>query len=386
MAENPIVMEAVYGPFGEDSQVPIDREKRVKDVTALIRSGGGTEKFIARIDRLKAEQQQQQRLTAADRRADAAEQRAQQAAGFAKTLFQQGQELQEENLALNRFLTTGVPMASPEEKRAAAIEAGGAGLGLAPDVRRGERPLLPSRFYERTPAPAEGGLPKHFRPRAAQITESDLGPRAKAAAMQQLQTEAIAEQEQSARYGMTPKDVLDYQKSLREEGQAGEALAADAVGLRETYQRMNDLQASLHEPIEGEGEDAPGLVGPMEGTLNKWIEQYSLGEEGEEKTTRRRRLQAFITEEVLKLSQMLKGSISEGEIALMQDAKPKLSDPVGVWEKWFNDAKARLEKVARIKGINLTGAPQGGGGRDASQESLDEWERLKRLEQGRLGQ
>ena len=76
MAENPVVMEAMYGA-GEESQVPIEREQRVKDVVASIRSGGGTEKFIARMDKLKAEQQQQQRLNLAEDRAASAERRAQ---------------------------------------------------------------------------------------------------------------------------------------------------------------------------------------------------------------------------------------------------------------------------------------------------------------------
>ncbi|ANS05250.1 hypothetical protein [uncultured Mediterranean phage] len=183
----------------------------------------------------------------------------------------------------------------------------------------------------------------------------------------------------------TPSDLFKWEKAAREEQAAGEAQAAEAIDLQETYQRMNDLQASLHEPIEGEGEDAPDLVGPVAGGLNKWLEKYSPFEEGEEKTTKRRRLQAFITEEVLKLSQMLKGSISEGEIALMQEAKPKLTDPIGVWEKWFTDAKAKLEKVAGIKGINLTGAPQAQPGQEASQGSLDELERLKKLLEARQG-
>ena len=83
MADNPVVMEALYGT-AEGIRAPANREQRVKDVTASIRSGGGTEEFIRRIDRLKAEQQQQQRLTAAEGRAASAEQRAQ-------GLYDQGQ-------------------------------------------------------------------------------------------------------------------------------------------------------------------------------------------------------------------------------------------------------------------------------------------------------
>jgi len=195
MAENPVVMEAMYGA-GEESQVPIEREQRVKDVVASIRLGGGAEKFIARMDRLKAEQQQQQRLNLAEDRAAETEARLQETAGFAKTLFQQGQQLRTENEKLAQFLTTPT--------RPAPVPTGFGGpqpTGSPPRESVIDKTRYRPGGPDALPSPATQGLSPRFESRGGDIERSDLSPTSKLRAMKDLQAQDILKQDRELQLG-----------------------------------------------------------------------------------------------------------------------------------------------------------------------------------------
>ena len=339
MADNPIVMEVVYA----GREAPADRGQKIKDIRGVIRASGGYENFLARIDKAKTEQ----RLVASDKLA-------QDLANQQKTLFEQGQQLRTENEDLARFLTTRPEGVLAPEGRTAAIQAGRAGRQFDPEVRRGRQDLLSDRFREPTLSPVEAGLPERFRPQAAAIIESDLPPRSKAAAIAAVKAEAAAEQARRDKFAMTLEDRLrleklgiDIERGTQEVGAAKReaaadtsALAEEARGRADNYKKLKTLQGYLRE-----GQEEAGLVGPFAGGIDAFAEQYLIGYRDLEQVEKRRKLEAMVTEEMLKMTKHLKGSISEGELKLLAKTQPKMTDPIGVWEDWFKRAIDKLEAV-----------------------------------------
>ena len=191
MAENPVVMEAMYGA-GEDSQVPIEREQRVKDVVASIRSGGGTEKFIARMDKLKAEQQQQQRLDLAERMAASNEERAVASERRAAYLFQRGVEVEK---GLKEFIgramgTTPVQVKRREEAPGLAAEAGD--FGPPPAMERSPEGFLDSMGGLKSSHAQEAAYKEFVRRRQAQQAASTADLAKKIQVNEELRKQADA--------------------------------------------------------------------------------------------------------------------------------------------------------------------------------------------------
>tara|TARA_Y100000593_G_scaffold84768_1_gene160734 strand:+ start:630 stop:1703 length:1074 start_codon:yes stop_codon:yes gene_type:complete len=168
----------------------------------------------------------------------------------------------------------------------------------------------------------------------------------------------------------TQKDLLETEKLRRQldEGQGSKVEAM--MTQKETYDKVDGFLNAI--------EDGMDVTGPIEGQpFVRWLSNVA----GDDDVPMQRDLEILTNALVLEGAQKMKGNLSDKDIRFLQATVPQMTDKPEVWKKWLTDFKQKLLSHAAVKGVDLTGTQEAS--TEASQESLTELERLRKLRQQR---
>ena len=168
----------------------------------------------------------------------------------------------------------------------------------------------------------------------------------------------------------TRKDLLETEK-LRRQLDEGEGSKVEAMMTqKETYDKVDGFLNAI--------EDGMDVTGPIEGQpFVRWLSNVA----GDDDVPMQRDLEILTNALVLEGAQKMKGNLSDKDIRFLQATVPQMTDKPEVWKKWLTDFKQKLLSHAAVKGVDLTGTQEAS--TEASQESLTELERLRKLRQQR---
>ena len=168
----------------------------------------------------------------------------------------------------------------------------------------------------------------------------------------------------------TQKDLLETEK-LRRQLDEGEGSKVEAMMTqKETYDKVDGFLNAI--------EDGMDVTGPIEGQpFVRWLSNVA----GDDDVPMQRDLEILTNALVLEGAQKMKGNLSDKDIRFLQATVPQMTDKPEVWKKWLTDFKQKLLSHAAVKGVDLTGTQEAS--TEASQESLTELERLRKLRQQR---
>ena len=168
----------------------------------------------------------------------------------------------------------------------------------------------------------------------------------------------------------TQKDLLETEKLRRQldEGQGSKVEAM--MTQKETYDKVDGFLNAI--------KDGMDVTGPIEGQpFVRWLSNVA----GDDDVPMQRDLEILTNALVLEGAQKMKGNLSDKDIRFLQATVPQMTDKPEVWKKWLTDFKQKLLSHAAVKGVDLTGTQEAS--TEASQESLTELERLRKLRQQR---
>jgi hypothetical protein len=223
--------------------------------------------------------------------------------------------------------------------------------------------------------------------RSGKMPETDAGRQQLAGIIQRLSTSNTAANRQSklqaAAKMPTRKDELEIKlkEQQLEEKETEKREAQNRVSdllndttfiLDEIAPRDNPQDANSSRSLVG-GKD---VTGGIEGTgLFRWL-TTSVGSThaGHKSEAFRRRLEKYANQFTLENVSKLKGPLSEKELKFIQENAPKVTDDPIVWLNFLEDIEKQLGRS--VAGTSSTSQSLDS---DASQESMTELERLKKL-------
>jgi hypothetical protein len=222
---------------------------------------------------------------------------------------------------------------------------------------------------------------------SGQMPKTPQGRSQLAGLIQQMaQSDATARrQSELAAAGRMPtrKDQLDVQ--LKEE-----QLAEKQKEKKETTDRVTDLAkettsildviAPLQNPNDPNSprdvDKGKDVTGKIEGT-GMWRWATSIFGDNRESEVLRRKLEKYANQFTLENVSKLKGPLSEKELAFIKENAPKMTDEPMTWVVFLQDMEKKLNRAA---GGSSSSTPLTS---EASQESISELERLRKLRQER---